>query len=121
MFRYRNSFAVLALLLVVAVMSGGLLHALIPHSHGNGDEHSGGAGESIIWQIFHSALQHNDKKALFTLIEPLVLTVLAVITAHILNAVGSILYTRDFSDPRVHDGSRMSALRRGVFRYRVFG
>lgn len=120
MFRRRKSFIVTALILAMFVISGGFMHAALPHDHGNGDEHTGGAGETIIWQMFHGALQHNDKKALFTAVEPLILVVLSVIALSMLNIVGSILYSRDFADPRVHDSARMSALRRGVFRYRVF-
>ena len=109
----------LACLLVVMVLGGGLLHALVPHHHG--DDHSSTAGESIIWQIFHSALKHDDKKALFALVEPLILLLLSVIVLRALNAAGSILYTREFSDPRVHDAARTNAVRRGIVAYRAFG
>lgn len=101
-------------------MGGGLLHALVPHTHGAGDDHSGSAGESIIWQMLHEALQHNDKKALFVAVEPLILLVLSLITARMLSIASIILVAREFSDPRVHDTARVNALRRGVFRYRAF-
>ena len=121
MFRRRTSSIFLAVVLVVMVLGGGLLHALVPHDHGNGDEHGGTAGESIIWQIFHSALKHDDKKALFAMVEPLVLFLFAVILLKTLNTLNPILDTREFFDPRVHDAVRTSALRRGIFPYRAFG
>jgi hypothetical protein len=52
--------AVLALLLSATLLSGSLVHAVVPDHHG----HTHGEPLVQIWQDLHAALAHVDKKAL---------------------------------------------------------
>jgi len=103
-----------AIVLIFALLGGGLTHAAISHDHG----HSHGAEESSIWMTLHASLRHEDKSALFVISESFLLIVLAILiastTAAHTHKLGQLMVT--LRDPYARD-----ALRRGIYRYRVFG
>ena len=119
MFRLRVHSLILASILVLTISGGGLLHAAIPHSHG--DDH-GGRSESTIWTGLHSALRHDDKKALFMVTETFVLLVLLMF-GNDLGRTAARLHAclREFRREQGDDPMRGMALRRGILRYRAFG
>jgi hypothetical protein len=104
----------IALVLVAALLGGGLTHASITHDHG----HSHDAKESSIWMTLHASLRHEDKSALFVISESFLLVVLAILiastTAVHTHKLGQLMAT--LRDPYARD-----ALRRGIYRYRMFG
>ncbi|TSC62920.1 MAG: hypothetical protein Athens041674_380 [Parcubacteria group bacterium Athens0416_74] len=104
----------IALVLVVALLVGGLAHASVTHDHG----HSHGADESSIWMTLHASLRHEEKSALFVISESFLLIVLVILiastTAAHTHKLGQL--TATLRDPYARD-----ALRRGIYRYRVFG
>ncbi len=52
---------VFGIILVASLLSGSVVHALVPHEHGEDHDHH---SESIVWQSLHASLRHEDKKAL---------------------------------------------------------
>ena len=119
MFRPRAHGLILASILVLTISGGGLLHAAIPHSHG--DDH-GGRSESTIWTGLHSALRHDDKKALFIVTEALILLVLLMLGSDLARAWMRVrLRIREYKRARGDDPLRGMALRRGILKYRAFG
>lgn len=104
----------IALILAAALLGGGLAHVSVTHDHG----HSHGADESSIWMTLHSSLRHEDKSVLFLVSESFLLIVMAVLVASTAAAhthkLGQLIAA--LRDPYARD-----ALRRGIYRYRVFG
>lgn len=104
----------IALVLISALLGGGVTHAAVSHEHG----HFHSAEESSIWATLHTSLRHEDKSALFILSESFLLVSIAIIVAstvavHTHKLVQLVAMRRD---PYARD-----ALRRGIYRYRVFG
>jgi hypothetical protein len=104
----------ITLILISALLGGGVTHATVSHEHG----HSHSAEESSIWATLHSSLRHEEKSALFVLSESFLLVAIAIIVASAAAAhthkLVQLVATR--RDPYARD-----ALRRGIYRYRVFG
>lgn len=114
----RASYAFLASVIAVMVISGGLLHAAIPHN--DGDNH-GTQPESAIWQSLHSALKHDDKKALYIALEVFELIILTTLSLLALSTRFNARWRAVLARAIHHDSSRGEPLRRGIFRYRAFG
>ena len=106
--KFAQSAAVMiGAILAFSLISGGLMHALIPHDHG-GHHHVGET--SSIWSSLHAALRHEDKQTL-----PIF---------NMLTVVALILVVRQLSLRReidTHVDSLMEFLRRGIVPYRRFG
>ena len=95
----------LALSVAATLLSGNLLHSLVPHEHGpNGTE-------TASWSTLHAALQHVDKKVpLLPASLPLMLGVLAPLLLFVL------------SHARVlHIDALLLYVTRGIAPYRKFG
>lgn len=102
------------LILISALLGGGITHTTVSHEHG----HAHSAEESSIWATLHSSLRHEEKSVFFVLSESFLLVAIAIIVAstaaaHTHTLVQLIAMRRD---PYARD-----ALRRGIYRYRVFG
>jgi hypothetical protein len=110
---------VASLILIVALGSGGLLHAAVPHSHG--DDHShGGSNDSAMWTDLHSALSHEQKKTLLAVVAVIVVVGLAMVLRAI-NILASLAYLRRSTfAARVRDPNGGELLRRGIHKYRAF-
>lgn len=106
--------SLLVLVLLAALLGGGLSHSLVPHQH----SHSHTEGETTIWTTLHSSLRHEDKKLLVSLVEGAVLLVVASVISTLAILVSRRVRTvrADLLDMRERD-----ALRKGIFRYRAFG
>ena len=94
-----------ALSVAATLLSGNLLHSLVPHEHGpNGTE-------TASWGTLHAALQHGDKKVpLLPASLPLALGVLAPLVLLVLPR------------PRVsHIDALLLYVTRGIAPYRKFG
>ncbi len=61
---------ILALVIISALVFGGVMHSIIPHNHSAHITHESGESdkESPVWVSLHSALRHEDKKLLFVLL-----------------------------------------------------
>ena len=130
--RYREFMAYSAALLVGILLVAPLLHAGIPHLHGetlsptsahtHGEsEHrgEGGANESVIWQSLHAALRHEDKKMLGDIVFGAV--VLAFCVSVYREPRTPTWKRRVIGFVRRLDHNSGALLSRGVHRYRVFG
>jgi hypothetical protein len=107
---------VLALVLAVTVMGGGLLHAAIPHN--DGDDHGGQGGASVIWDSLHSNLRHDEKKFLYVVTDTLLVIVLCSVGLLLLRL--TFPSARLFAHIRLRDPVLGEALRRGVLPHRAF-
>lgn len=97
---------IIALSLSVAftLLSGNLLHALIPHEHGpNGSE-------TISWGTLHAALQHGDKKVPLVPFIPVGVAILA-----------PLLWYTPLQKRTVFIDALHEYLMRGIAPYRKFG
>lgn len=109
------SYGLAATIVIVTVVFGGLLHAEIPHN--DGDDHSGGSTESIVWGSLHGGLSHDDKKAFFVLVE--YFEFLLIVTPVLV----TLFISRQISltaDLLADDPVRGDRLRRGIARHRSF-
>lgn len=104
----------LALCISLALLGGGLAHASVAHDHG----HSHGAEESSVWTSLHSSLRHEDKKMLFMLVETASLATLAVL---LVSGARQLSLKHACARASIRDPYARDALRRGIYRYRVFG
>jgi|SRR6185369_1065438 len=95
--------AIISLFLASSLFGGGLLHAVVPHEHG--ESHS---SSETIWASLHGALAHEQKDILFTL--PFVLIAIAL----------SIVFAPIFALKELVLQPRLDELRRGVAMYRRF-
>lgn len=102
----------IAPMLLVALLSGSLLHATISHDHG----HSHSASESATWSQLHSSLRHEDKSPIGIITENLVLSVIALVASFAAFAAIRSSHAR----AAIRDPFAREALRRGIYRYRVF-
>ena len=107
MFRKRTVLAMIGIMLACTLLSGGLVHALVPHSHG--DDHR---GEAPIWIDLHGSLLHDAKKFLAIVDESLLLFVIALI---VIRARRAPLAFATVLDPIVGE-----PLRRGIHAHRAF-
>lgn len=119
----KNSFdaykLIAAVVLVCALVSGGMLHMAILHTHG--DDHDGDepGHESAMWTDLHDALRHEDKKIFTAAASVMVIDrtsvayQLAVLEMALLIVL--FLYSGSFFDPH-----RGFYLRRGIAPYRRF-
>ncbi|MEX0917837.1 MAG: hypothetical protein WDZ93_01650 [Candidatus Paceibacterota bacterium] len=95
----------LTLSVAFTLLSGNLLHSLIPHEHGpNGSE-------TAVWGSLHAALQHEDKKMVLV-------PALGVGSGLIVVFLYQFRIRRTV--PLQHDAFR-SYLARGIAPYRKFG
>jgi hypothetical protein len=98
----------LALLVVFALVFGGLSHAFVPHKH------SHGAGESGFWSALHAALRSEEKKAIASLVGVFALFAVAMAAAPLFVPVFARASLRRKPD-------RLSRLlEKGVLSYRRF-
>ncbi len=104
-----------ALLAVVALLTGGLLHALIPHD--DGDNH--GDNLSIIEGSLHSAIQHEEKKV-FVLMAGLWLFTLFIVRRNMTGEYILLFSTTAIPFLRTPD-PQLLEVRRGTVAYRKFG
>lgn len=109
LYMYRG----LAVLLIGILACAGLLHSLIPHSHG--EEHESGMAETVVWASLHSAVLQDSKKAPLLPLLSYTLTLLVVCTAFALLPVCTPALAR------VRDKRTGECLRRGINKYRSFG
>jgi hypothetical protein len=96
------------------LLSGGFLHALIPHVH----EHTG--GELGLWGALHASLRHEDKKVFSMHVSTDFSAVFGsfVLALIMLHSRYSVRVAREFAQE--HD-SVHEAVRRGIMQYRRFG
>ena len=104
----------------LALLGGGLLHAVIPHSHGDGDNH-GQSHESAEWESLHSALNHEDKKVLASSSSVDANAVLAFLANLSIAQNISREYLRNISFQKNGDPYAGDLLRRGIEAYVAFG
>ncbi len=98
-----------ALVLLVALVGGGLVHAIVPHD--DGDNHHD--AKSVVWGSLHSALQHEDKS----------FALLAVVFTYAVGVVVLVTYAfrTELLFEAVAADSRLQHMRRGAAKYRRFG
>lgn len=101
--------------LLLSLLCGGIVHASVAHSHGG---HSHEAQESSIWAQLHSSLRHEDKKALYIIAEVVLLMLLGVVASL---SVSAMRLQSGHIRASLRDVRANIALRRGVYRYRVYG
>lgn len=112
---------VTSLILVMALGGGGLLHAIVPHSHGD-DHGSGQNHESAVWTGLHGALSHEQKKFLLAIVATIAIVTLGIILNTFSAFRVSMAYLRAVSSlARVRDPNAGELLRRGIHPYRKFG
>lgn len=101
----------LALAIAFAILSGGTMHAVVPHDHGHSHE-----GDTVIWQELHAALRHSEKYILptgtFMLVVFGLFLAVARLYSYPIDRLGSIT---------ARDPVRGALLRRGIISYRRFG
>ena len=109
----------LAIAVIGALMFGGVLHSVIPHTHGYAeDDHQHEQNEeSALWTSLHSALRHEDKKSLLLVIAMLNTGLFAILViAQVPQSAISVL-----QNARIHDPLFGEYLTRGIAKYRRFG
>ena len=112
MFLLRSGVIFLAFVVVFALSSGSILHAVIPHEHNHDDRKDAG----VIWEQLHAAVRHEDKQTLLASADALPLFALGInIALGCLGAVFIPLYIRQKPFTTL-----LGALRSGIVAYRKF-
>ena len=117
MFSRKYAGAALIALLMATVSGGDIIHAAVPHHHG--DDHAG--QESAVWTSLHSALRHEQKK--FLLVLTALLSIFLVVFASVRLLVVPVMrkVRMRFASARARDPVLGAALRTGILPHRRFG
>lgn len=105
-----------ACMVMFALLFGGTLHSVIPHTHGSSDHSHEEKTESASWTSLHSALRHEEKQ----LLQMLLALVWAATLGAAYVAVQSGLIALFPIPVHAANYQRGDYLRRGIARYRKF-
>jgi hypothetical protein len=100
-----SRFGVVAIVIALGMIGGGVAHAALPHEH----SHDGGIDAS--WIAAHSALRGEEKK-LFLVADALMLLILSCVITRIFFRLPALA--------RARRDRELEMLRTGVFAYRRF-
>ncbi len=95
--------SVLGVAIMLALLTGGFVHAVVPHD--DGDDHHTATG--VVWGSLHAAIQHEDKQVA-ALPAMFFLAILSVLFVELCFVSFRLIPARD-------------ELRRGIAAYRRFG
>lgn len=122
----RMGAVVLSTILISATISGGLLHAVIPHEHGVriADEHAGhvhaapieGAEVNVVWSSLHGALRAGEQE-IPLVVGPLFVFLFVLLAMGAVTLMAALRYAARAAPV---EPLRGRALSRGIIAYRRF-